>query len=77
MALDDIFPFVTLSEFERLARVLRNESTDRALGIYVELKTPTIYREAFNIVVEDVIFDALSQDGAYWLQKEPRLVCIS
>ena len=73
--LDDVFPFITLEEFQALALVLRSEAQAHGhdLGIYVELKTPQLYLDEYNIRVEDVIVDVLRQGDA-WLGKDHRLL---
>ena len=68
-ALDHVFPFVSLAEFDVLARVLRNETrtaNGKSLGIYIETKTPSRYRDEFGIDIERIVVDTLNA-GGFWL----------
>lgn len=81
-AFDSLFVVVELDIFLQLVAALKDETfaqtnaTDQYdAGVYVELKMPAVYRDSFNISVEDVVMSHLRK-GGWWPPRAGRRVLV-
>jgi glycerophosphoryl diester phosphodiesterase len=79
-AFDQLFVIVELEIFLQLIAALKDETLAQTnatdvfdTGVYIEAKTPQIYRDVFNITVEDVIMSKLRKTG-WWPPRPGRRV---
>jgi glycerophosphoryl diester phosphodiesterase len=79
-AFDQLFVVVELEIFLQLIAALKDETLIQTnatdvfdTGVYIEAKTPQIYRDIFNITVEDVIMAKLRKTG-WWPPRPGRRV---